>query len=176
MAEPGQSSIQRKAALSVDILATICRAEDLPLASTEEIPDLETILGQQRALQAIQFGLGTERHGYNRFVLGSSGIGKHSAVMRLLSERAAQGEVLPDLCYVANYEEPAKLRLLQLPAGRGAELRRDMQHFVEELVGALPAALESNEFKARLRQIEQAFEQRQIEAIRALHEKSEPRR
>ncbi|HEY9198986.1 MAG TPA: ATP-binding protein [Gammaproteobacteria bacterium] len=173
MTATSQSSTLRKAALSADVLATVCRAEDLPFASTDEIPDLETILGQQRALQAIQFGLGTERHGYNLFVLGSNGIGKHSAVMRLLSERAARGAVPPDLCYVANFEEPAKPHLLQLPAGRGAELRRDMQHLVEELVGALPAALESNEFKARLRQIEQAFEQRQVEAIQALRGKSE---
>ena len=83
--------MQRIAALPADALATVCRPDDLPFASTDEVPDLGVILGQQRALQAIQFGLNAARPGDNLFVFGSSGIGKHSTVMRLLSERARQG-------------------------------------------------------------------------------------
>lgn len=105
--------------------------------------------------------------------MGASGIGKHSAVMRLLEQRAARGEIPPDLCYVANFDEPTRPCLLQLPAGRGAELRHDMRHLVDELVGTLPAALESDEFTARMRQVDQGFEQRQSNAIQALREKSE---
>lgn len=166
-------TIKPAAVLSVEALATVCRPEDLPFESTDDIPDLDAIFGQARALQAIQFGLNSARPGYNLFVFGSSGIGKHSSVMRLLNARAAQGAVPPDLCYVANFDEPFKPRLLQLPPGRGAELRRDMQHLVEELVGSLPAALESDEFKARLRLIDQDFDARQAKAIQALREKSE---
>ncbi|MBI5461806.1 MAG: AAA family ATPase [Gammaproteobacteria bacterium] len=159
--------------LPVEALATRCRPDDLPFQSTEELGDLADILGQERALEALRFGLAGRRPGYNLFALGASGIGKHSAVMRMLEQRAAQGEVPPDLCYVANFEEPARPRLLRLPAGRGAVLRQDMQHLVEELVGSLPAALDSEEFKARMRQIDQSFEQRQAEAIQALRDKAE---
>lgn len=159
--------------LPAELLATVCNPEELPFQSTEDLADLEVILGQERALEAIRFGLAVDRPGYNLFALGTSGIGKHSTVMRQLQRRAAQAPVPPDLCYVANFDEPTRPRLLRLPAGRGAELRRDMQHLIEELVGSLPAAFESEEFKARLRQIDQGFEQHQAEAIQALREKSE---
>jgi lon-related putative ATP-dependent protease len=161
------------APLSAEQLATVCNPDDLAFRNTEDLDDLDAILGQERALEAIRFGLAVDRPGYNLFALGASGIGKHSTVMRQLQRRAAQAAVPPDLCYVANFDEPPRPRLLQLPAGRGTELRRDMQHLVEELVGTLPAAFESDEFKARMRQIDQSFEQRQAAAIQALREKSE---
>lgn len=159
--------------LTADALRVVCAPGSLTFQSTAELPDLDDILGQTRALDAIRFGLTAQRPGYNLFALGTSGIGKHSAVMRLLEQRAAAGPVPPDLCYVANFEEPTKPYLLQLPTGRGTELRQDMRHLVDELVGVLPAALESDEFKARLRQIDQDFEQRQARAIQALREISE---
>ena len=160
-------------ALSAEQLASVCNPDELTFESTAEVADLEGILGQARALEAIRFGLAAQRPGYNLFAMGANGIGKHSAVMRLLEQRAALGVVPPDLCYVANFDEPTRPRLLQMPAGRGAELRHDMRHLVDELVGVLPAALESDELKARLRQIDQVFEQRQSNAIQALREKSE---
>jgi len=160
-------------ALAADKLASICDPGELTFETTDEVADLEGILGQPRALEAIRFGLAAQRPGYNLFAMGASGIGKHSAVMRLLEQRAAHGEIPPDLCYVANFDEPTRPCLLQLPAGRGSELRHDMRHLVDELVGILPAALESDEFTARLRQVDQVLEQRQSNAIQALREKSE---
>ena len=168
-----RSRARRAATLPADALATVCRPDDLPFESTAEVPDSDVVLGQARALRAIAFGLDATRPGYNLFVFGSSGIGKHFAVMRLLGERAAHAAVPPDLCYVASFAEPAKPRLLRLPAGRGSELRNDMQHFVEELLGALPAALESHDFRLRVRRIEEAVDQRRDRAIQTLREKSE---
>lgn len=164
-----------KTRLPVEALTTRCCPDDLPFRNTDEVGDCADILGQERALEALRFGLAGRRPGYNLFALGANGIGKHSAVMRMLEQRAAQGEAPADLCYVANFEEPARPRLLRLPAGRGVVLRQDMQHLVEELVGSLPAALESDEYKARMRQLDQLFEQRQAEAIQALREKAEAR-
>lgn len=160
-------------ALSAEQLASVCNPDELTFESTAEVADLEGILGQTRALEAIRFGLAAQRSGYNLFAMGANGIGKHSAVMRLLEQRAMRGAVPPDLCYVANFDEPTRPCLLQLPAGRGTELRHDMRHLVDELVSILPAALESDELKARLRQIDQVLEQRQSSAIQALREKSE---
>ena len=164
--------MKKNKALPVEALATRCDAATLPFQSTDELADFADILGQSRALEALRFGLAGRRPGYNLYALGTSGIGKHTAVMRMLEQRAALGEVPPDLCYVANFEEPSRPYLLRMPAGRGLQLRQDMLHLVEELVGSLPAALDSDEFKARARQIEHTFEQRQTEAINALREKS----
>ncbi|MFP5507238.1 MAG: ATP-dependent protease, partial [Gammaproteobacteria bacterium] len=89
------------APLSVEQLATVCDPAELSFGSTEELADLDVIFGQERALEAIRFGLAVDRPGYNLFALGASGIGKHSTVMRQLRRRAAQAAVPPDLCYVA---------------------------------------------------------------------------
>ena len=62
---------------------------------------------------------------------------------RLLEARAATEAIPGDLCYVNNFAEPNRPRLLQLPAGRGARLKADMQQFVSELAKAITAAFES---------------------------------
>ena len=159
--------------LAAETLTRSCNPDDFPFATTDELPDFDAVLGQERALEAIRFGLTTQRAGYNLFALGATGIGKHSLLLRMLEQRAARGTVPADICYVANFDEPTRPRLLQMPAGRGAELRHDLRHLVDELVGSLPAALESEDFKARLRQIEQGFEQRQTDAIQSLRERAE---
>ncbi len=165
--------MKKQLPLPFDALANNCRPEDLPYPSTDDIPDLAGILGQKRALEAIRFGLTGRRPGYNLFALGTSGIGKHSIVMQLISQRAGQGQTPPDLCYVADFKDRTHPRLLALPAGRGNGFREDMQHLVEELGEAIPAALEGDEFKARLRQIEREFENQQAEAVQRLREKAE---
>ena len=162
-----------QAAVPPDALTTRCNPDDLPFRSTDEIPDLEGVLGQDRALEAMRFGLAARRDGYNVFAFGASGIGKHSAVIAMLERQAAQGAVPPDICYVSNFDTPNCPRLLQLPPGRGTALRHAMQQLLDELGGAIPAALESDDFKARLRQIDRAFEERQNQAVQTLREKAE---
>ncbi|MFB6358866.1 MAG: Lon-like protease helical domain-containing protein, partial [Thiohalorhabdaceae bacterium] len=80
--------------------------DSLPFETTDEIADLEQIIGQDRAIDALHFGAGMASSGFNLFVLGPNGIGKHTVVQRFLEERAAEEAVPPDYCYVHNFEEP----------------------------------------------------------------------
>ena len=81
--------MKKHKALPVDALAIRCDAATFPFQSTDELADFADILGQPRALEALRFGLAGRRPGYNLFALGTSGIGKHTAVMRMLEQRAA---------------------------------------------------------------------------------------
>ena len=88
-------------------------------ASTGEIPDSNDVLGQDRALAAIDLSAGIEHQGYNMFVMGVPGSGRHSVVQRLLRERATTEACPPDWIYVHNFATPHRPNAISLPAGRG---------------------------------------------------------
>ncbi|HRP97411.1 MAG TPA: AAA family ATPase, partial [Rhodocyclaceae bacterium] len=111
--------------------------------TTATLADLPERIEQARADEALRFALAMRQPGYNVFVLGESGTGRHAIVFRLLKELAVGGEVPSDLCYVHNFDDAQRPRLLSLPSGRGAMLRADMQSFVRDIGPAIEAALES---------------------------------
>ncbi len=145
-----------------------CDPAQFSFATTSELDDLTEILGQERARNAIEFGLGIRREGYNLFVLGPAGAGKQTLVRQLLAREIAAVPPPPDWCYVHNFDAPHKPRALRLPAGRGAKLRDDMRHLVEELLAAVPLAFDSDEYRAHREQIEAEFGERQEKAFAEL--------
>jgi len=154
--------------LSADRLRYRCDPGLFDFDTTASLADLPEGLEQARADEALRFGLAMRHSGYNVFVLGESGTGRHAIVFRLLKELAAHGEVPPDLCYVHNFEDPQRPRLLSLPAGRGGELRNDMQGFVRELGPAIDAALDSETHVSRIEALQEAHKIREEEALREL--------
>ena len=129
--------------------------DSLSFATTAELADLDEAVGQSRALAALEFGVRMRRHGYNLFVLGRSGSQRRHTAMAFLRADAAQRGAPPEWCYVDNFAEERKPFALRLPAGRGAELRRDMAKLVEELGIAIPAAFESEHYRNSFAEINQ---------------------
>ena len=163
-------------ALPPEQLRCSCDPESFSFETTGDLPELGEILGQERALAALNFGIGMPNAGYNLFVLGPAGAGKYTSVSRFLNEQAAARAVPSDRVYVNNFADAGKPRALQLPAGRGDGLRNDMQQLVEELRTTIPAAFENDDYKARIRQIDDAFEKHQEEAFHDLHEEAQRHR
>ena len=118
--------------LTPQALCGRCDPDGLPFETTAELEDLPGIIGQPRAVEAVRFGIGIEREGYNVFALGPAGMGKHSLLRQALAEQAATRPVPDDWCYVYNFAESHKPQVLRLPPGRGAELHRDMEEFIED--------------------------------------------
>lgn len=145
-----------------------CNFGDLEFSTTDDLDDLQGLLGQPRAVAAIELGIGIEKEGYNIFAFGPPGTGKHTAVKQYLEGKAATAEVPPDLCYVNNFVESHKPRVLELPTGRGSELQKAMREFLEEVRTVLETALESEEYQTRKQALEQKFEERQGEALSEL--------
>ena len=146
--------------LPADALYRRCDPAKFSFATTDELESLEDILGQARAVEAVTFGIGMRRQGYNLFLLGPAGVGKQSLARQFLDRQAKTEPVPADWCYVNNFEDPGKPRVLRLPAGRAAQLRADMEGLVEELRVAIPAAFDSDDYRTRKQVIEQQFKER----------------
>lgn len=156
--------------LDAERLRTRCEPETLEFETTAGLADLADGLEQARADEALRFGLAMQHSGYNVYVLGESGTGRHAIVNRLLTELAAKGEVPLDICYVYNFEDPQRPRLLSLPPGWGAQLRNDMQTFVRDLAPAIDAALDSEAHEARVEALQEAHKDREEAALHELGE------
>jgi len=138
-----------------------CDPNQFSFETTADLETLEEIIGQTRAIEAVQFGIGIRREGYNLFAMGAHGTGKHTAVTQFLTQQAA-GESLPvDWCYVYNFEQSHKPRALQLPPGRAIELQQDLKNLIEELRAAIPAVFESEDYRTRKQSIEQEFQEQE---------------
>lgn len=142
---------------------------DLPaFETTQDLADLADSFGQARAAGAVRLGVDVRHAGYNVFVMGEPGSGRHSMVRRLLEQKAA-GQPRPrDWCYVNNFADGNRPRLLVLPGGRGAPLARDMQQFVAELGKTIAATFESDDYRLRIEGIQAEFKQREESALQAL--------
>jgi predicted ATP-dependent protease len=158
------------AALTIEDLPNCCDAGQFDFETTNDLETLTDIIGQDRALEAIRFGLGMQSEGYNLFVLGPPGVGKFTAVNQYLQDMARRGPVPPDWCYGNNFKDASKPIRIELPPGRGVVLRQDMQHLVEDLKTAIPQAFDTDEYKARAQQIETELQERQENVFRRLHE------
>ncbi|MCR4391318.1 MAG: AAA family ATPase [Candidatus Acetothermia bacterium] len=145
--------------LTPDRLRRACDPRSFSFATTDELEPLSGIIGQDRALEALYVGLRIKdpRHRYNIFVSGEPGLGKTSAVTHFLAKVSRDQPTPPDICYVHNFHVPHAPRYLLLPAGRGRELRADMDRCVEFLARELPKVLESEEFKARAKKERERF-------------------
>jgi lon-related putative ATP-dependent protease len=147
--------------LAAETLYRPCTLEGLRFETTAELEELPTIVGQQRAREAVELSVGVRRPGYNLFVLGPPGVGKRTLVLEMLEARAATEPAPPDWCYVNNFKQPHRPRALQLPCGQGVKLRRDMEQFVEELRASIPAMFESEEYRTRAEQIDAQISEQQ---------------
>ncbi|ADE14771.1 peptidase S16 lon domain protein [Nitrosococcus halophilus Nc 4] len=150
-----------------------CDESQFTFTSTEELEDRAEIVGQSRALEAIDFGIGIQHKGYNLYLAGSHGLGKYTAVRQVLDKRVVTEPVPSDWCYVNNFEHPYRPQTLQLPPGHGQHLQQDMAQLVEDLVSALRAAFQSEEYRARAQEISDEFEAQGEEALSELAEQAQ---
>jgi lon-related putative ATP-dependent protease len=158
--------------LPPELLHKPCDPTEFDFETTDELADVGVAVGQERALDALGFGLGIAQEGFNLFVLGPSGAGKTTAVKEIVAREAETRPAPDDWCYVHNYAEPSRPKALRLPAGRGRRFAEDVEQLLEELVGALPAAFEGEEYRARAEEIEEEGREREAHAIEALRKEA----
>ena len=144
----------------------------LAFETTADLDEVGDILGQDRAYEAVRFGIGMRSDGHNVFVMGPSGTGKYTTVRRLVGESAAQEQTPSDWCYVNNFQVRHKPIAIELPAGKGHVLRRDMQQLVENLKTGIPAVFESDEYRNQHEMIEQEFKERREHLFEGVQKKA----
>ena len=159
--------------LTADQLFWRCDEADIPFDSTEDLEPLAQHLGQDRAADALRFGLDIRHAGFNIFVLGNTGVGKRELLETLLREDELPTHASPsDWCYVNNFDAPDKPIVLQLPAGSGGKLRNDMSGAVEELLAIVPATFQSDEYQSRVQEMGESYQEREKQAFQSLSEQA----
>ncbi len=139
----------------------ICQTEDFNFQCTDELMPLDRFIGQDRALDAIRFGLEVDKPGYNLFVTGLTGTGKTSAIKAHLEgiiedmERQERSKPLSDWCYAYNFDDPDRPFALSLPAGEGKSLRSRMTYILALLREEMPKVFKSEQFEAERREMEE---------------------
>jgi lon-related putative ATP-dependent protease len=145
----------------------------LGFKTTDELHPISGLIGQDRALKAIQFGANIKSHDFNIFVLGPPASGKTTAVKAHLGPKAAEAPTPTDWAYVYNFDDPNRPRALQLPHGRARMLAKGMVAALDELRSVLPALFESEDYQVRRRAIDEQFRSGQEEALAALNAKAQ---
>jgi lon-related putative ATP-dependent protease len=154
----------------------IYRASDLSalsFKSTDDIPQLTDVIGQARAVSAVEFGMGISNGGYNIFAVGPTGTGKSTTVYEFLSKQAAQKPAPDDWVYVHNFAKPHQPNAIRMPAGKGQEFRKDMEKLVEDLQAAITLAFEGEEYEKQKREIGQRVGEQQEAKLTILSQKAE---
>jgi lon-related putative ATP-dependent protease len=148
----------------VNQLRAFVDPDTLPYENTASLEPLEKgVVGQNRGVDAIQFGIGLKDDGYNIFIAGPPKAGLTYIAKTFLKERARQQPVPPDWCYVYNFREPDKPNGLKLHAGQGKELKKDMEDLIKTLQTKIPEVFDSDDYHAKEKELKQAFQKKKAE-------------
>ncbi len=106
------------------------------------------IAGQKRAADALAFGTKLRKPGYNIFVTGSTGTGRHSAINKIL-ENLDWEAPLKDIVCVFNFSNPESPGILYLPAGRAKNFRNSLNNLITIVRKRIKSRIESDSFKKK---------------------------
>lgn len=157
-----------------DRLAWRCDPTQFEFDCTDELAPLHEFIGQDRAIRAIEFGLSMDRDGYNIYLAGLTGTGKTTVaktyIAKLIEERRERGEEyrISDWCYIHNFAQADRPRMVELARGSGRALRDDIASLLQHLKRDLAKAFSSEEYKAQRKAIVDESQSRQQEMFNDL--------
>jgi lon-related putative ATP-dependent protease len=150
-----------------------CGPDVMRCKTTQALAPLREIIGQERAVRALKFGLGIRDQGFNIYVAGYPGTGRKTAVKNFVEEIASVEPVPPDWCYVNNFSNQYEPNAIQLPAGKGKAFQADVKNLIEAIRTALPKAFESDDYAARREATIRGLEKQRKELIDKLNAKAQ---
>ena len=154
--------------LTTDQVTAPCDLEWLGFATTQDLPVLDAVFGQERAVRAIEFALGMSAPGYNLFASGPDGFGKTTIVESFLRRRAAQMPAPLDWVYVHNFTDPDRPIAISLPPGAAHAFATTVGHAVEAAGRELIAAFESDSYARRRQQLADELDRQRGAQLSAL--------
>jgi lon-related putative ATP-dependent protease len=132
---------------------------EIPHETTQSVQPLEGIIGQERAVRSLRFGLGMRDEGYHIFVAGPEGTGRTTAVRNFLEAVARPLPLPSDWCYVYNFEDPFRPRAIKLPPGGARELQREVAVLITAIRRRLGEAFEGDRYTGRREGLVRAFQE-----------------
>jgi ATP-dependent Lon protease len=142
-----------------------CDPADIPWETTADAALSPGEMGQGRALRALRLGVTLQAPGYNLFVCGLSGNSRAAMIVRLIREAGVQTAAQPDRCYVNNFKNVDRPRLLTLPRGQAVSFKKEMETGIDFLRRRIPQVFEGDPFQRQKARIVERFTQREKELM-----------
>ena len=139
--------------------------EQFAFTNTDDLEPFRGVLGQERAVEALQFGVAMPRPGYNVYVMGEPGTGRFSFVKRYLKAEGKRQQTPADWVYVNHFDDTREPRALELPSGTATEFIADMGGLIDNLLATFPAVFEHPSYQQKKGAIDRAFNQRYDRAL-----------
>src|SRR4030042_4249077 len=143
-----------------------CDPKVLKFNSINDLKTCEGIIGQPRAIDAISLGLSVKYPGYNIFVTGPVGTGRTTAITKLLEQLEVRNDILRDLLYINNYQNPDMPRLIEVKAAGGKKLRKSMLDLINDLKISIPHVFNSEDYQRRRQAVISEYEDKHRLLIR----------
>lgn len=158
---------------SISELRRTCDPETLGFTTTDEVLTLKNgVIGQERAVNALKFGIKMSDLEYNVYMAGAPNTGMSYIVKSFLEDIADKQDVPPDWCYVHNFKEPDKPIAIELPVGEGREFQKDMEELIENLKMQIPEVFGSEYYLTRKEEIIKGFNARRAKIFEELEERA----
>jgi lon-related putative ATP-dependent protease len=164
----------KKFEIDNDQLRWSCPESQFKFKTTKELEPLDTIIGQPRAIEAIRMGAQLFSKGYNIFVSGLAGTGRLTTVKKLLEEVTTHKPQTYDYCYVNNFGDPDKPRLLKMKSGEGKKFAKSMEETIVFLKRRLPKLFDEETFVETKRQIVEEFQRQERDVLQSFDNKLKP--
>ena len=162
--------MKNKNELNYKDLRIVCNPNIFNFDTTEELEPIRTGIGQDRGIEALEFGLQIDVKGYNLYLEGPSGVGKTMYTKNYLNQIAAKKKVPNDWCYIYNFDDPKEPISVSLPAGQGKEFRDYMDGFIKEIKKDIKKTFNADDFEKEKSLIKKEFEEKRAALMEKLNE------
>ena len=158
--------------LPAEKLRRKCSPESLGISDSSQIQTVKSIIGQERAVKALLFGLGIKDKGFNIYVSGRPGTGRTTAIERFLEEAAAKQPTPFDWCYVNNFRDSYHPHVMKLSAGYAVKLKQDMEKLVAQITRDILNSFESDNYADQRQEVLKGIEQQKDQMLQNLNEQA----
>jgi predicted ATP-dependent protease len=155
----------KPSSLTPDQVSTRIDPGQLAFKSSAELQAFNGVLGQERAENAIRFGVGMDRPGYNIYAMGENGTGRSSYIREYLKEQAGQQQAPSDWCYVNHFANPREPKVLELPPTKALEFKSILDELINNLLATFPAVFEHPSYQQQKSTIDHAFNRKYDKAL-----------
>lgn len=164
--------MKKKNELSYKDLKMTCNTSIFDFETTEELEPIQSGIGQDRGIKALEFGLQVNVKGYNLYLEGPSGVGKTMYTKNYLDKIASKQRPPHDWCYIYNFDNPNEPIAIDLPAGQGKEFKEAMEGFIKEIKKDIKKTFNNDDFEKEKALIKQEFEARRSALLEQLNKEA----
>jgi len=164
--------MKKKNELNYKDLKDYCSTKSFDFETTEELSSVDTGIGQERGIKALEFGLNVDVKGYNLYLEGPSGVGKTMYTKNYLNVIAQKKKTPVDWCYIYNFDNPNEPTCVSLPAGQGKDFKESMEQFIKDVKADIKSTFNNEDFEKEKSLIKQEFEEKRNILLEKLNKES----